>query len=93
MIDMSNIPMARQMLVALAEDLPDEQRDQLLDIVRAFLFRETPVRRVAPKSRGITAWARREIHRLGNSEMPIHEIASRLGMNPGRVSEVLNGKR
>lgn len=85
--------MARQMLVALAEDLPDEQRDQLLDIVRAFLFREPYVRRAPMKSNGITPAVRKQIHALAATDLHMSEIGSRLGINQGRVSEVLNGKR
>lgn len=90
---MSNIPKAREMLKKFSTKLPDPQRLALLHIVHTYLYREPNVRRPPRKSRAVTTAVRTQIFALAQTDMHVSEIANQLGVNPGRVSEVLNGKR
>lgn len=90
---MSNIPKAREALLSLATTLSTREASAIRSIVQSYLWREPAVRRAPEKSRDITPAMRAQIHALGKTDMHISEIGHRLGINPGRVSEVLNGKR
>lgn len=90
---MSNIPKARELLLELARKLPPAERKQLRGIVTAYMFREPPITRGMPKSLPVFPAIKQEILRLSKTGLHLHEIANRVGVNPGRVSEVLNGKR
>lgn len=56
-------------------------------------IRRRPMRSRAPAT--MTSQVAATIRRMkaANPNMPQHEIARRLNVNPGRVSEVLRGKR
>jgi DNA-binding MarR family transcriptional regulator len=90
---MSDIPKARQLLLDLAARLPHVHAAELASIVNHYLFREPKIRRAPTKSADITPSMRRQIFALAKTDMHLSEIGHRLGINQGRVSEVLNGKR
>lgn len=97
---MSNIPIARQHLKGIAQRLkvgsisrPDAARE--IRATMRLLVRKSPVRRAPRAKRYLTkrliaeicAFAR--VHPL----MHLQDIANHFNVNPGRVSEILNGKR
>ena len=90
---MSNIPLGRERLLELASRLPDDHRRELEMLVAAYLVREPKVRRAPTKSKAITPEMRDQIFAMSATRMHLSEIGHRLGINQGRVSEVLNGKR
>lgn len=90
---MSNIPQARLELEDLSNTLPADAKWKLRAIVNKYLFRSPPVRRAPDKSLDITPAMRAQIFALAKTDMHLSEIGHRLGINQGRVSEVLNGKR
>lgn len=90
---MSNIPKAREILLHIADKLDPEFRTAITGVVNAYLYREPKVRRAPTKSAEITHSMKRQIFALAKTDMHLSEIGHRLGINQGRVSEVLNGKR
>ena len=90
---MSNIPEARQLLEDMALDLDRHHAEKLRAIIDTYLYRAPRVRRAPDKCKPITPEIRRKIWQLADTDLHISEIAHRLGVGPGRVSEVLNGKR
>ena len=95
----SNIPQAREELVDLAKELYDKgQLDlslRISAIVDKYLFRNPPDKVTRAKHNSPTAAQEREVLRLrsGNSDLSQQEIAQRVGLNPGRVSEILHKHR
>jgi hypothetical protein len=94
---MSNIPKARERLLGVARRLREldhhTEAKLIHDIVHVLLVRQSPIRRAPRKPYNITPSIRAEIKRLADTDMHIHEIGQRVGINPGRVSEIINGKR
>lgn len=95
---MSNIPEARRILTAVEASLREgrcSRGDASILILEALsmMTRERMVRRAPDKSRKITPEMKETIRRLARTDMHVGEIAHRLGINQGRVSEVLSGKR
>lgn len=90
---MSNIPKAREALHNLANSLDAANARLLRAIITGYLHRDPVIRRAPDKSVEITAAMRRQIFTLAKTDMHLSEIGHRLGINQGRVSEVLNGKR
>jgi hypothetical protein len=95
---MSNIIEGREKLAAIAVRLrangfPTTAKE-IEQIIQTCLIRKSPVRRAPRKSRDITPAIRAEVIRLSrDSKLHESDIAARLNINPGRVSEILNGKR
>lgn len=97
---MSNVPQARVILRDVAKQLKSGSITRLnaAKVVSAtlpLLTRQSPVRRSPRRKRYVTrnligqikAYARQ------NPLMHFDDIAAHFGVNPGRVSEILNGKR
>lgn len=94
---MSNIPEARTQLYRLVSRLNSlghpAEADILTNIIRNLLVRKSPVRRAPAKRKSITPSIRAVVKRLAKTDLHLHEIAQRVGLNPGRVSEIINDKR
>lgn len=97
---MSEIPKAREMLVAVADALTagttTRQAAALaLYALLPMLTRDSPVRRAPVKRRPVTRALSAQIcaYARQHADAHIDEIAARFDVNPGRVSEILNGKR
>lgn len=90
---MSDIPAARKKLLEIAADLPPSKARQIHAVVEGYLHREKFVRRAPDNSKPITPVMKRQIFAWAKTDMHMSEIAHRLGINQGRVSEVLRGKR
>ena len=95
---MSNIPVARRELGRIARRLrvggESEASGRITDIINQYLHRRSPVRQMPMKSRPVTTRVKQQIIDLAdNTELHSSEIAAKLGVNPGRVSEVLQGDR
>lgn len=93
---MSNIPEARKELSRIARRLrldgEAELASRIGDVIDQYLHRRRPVRQMPIRSRSVTPRLKQQIIALAeNTEMHSAEIAVRLGVNPGRVSEVLHG--
>lgn len=75
---------------ALIRDVRREMNEKL-EMIEARLRRRSPTRRAKPTSRRMTPALRAEILAMAeaNPEMAMHEIAAKLNVNVGRVSEVL----
>jgi predicted XRE-type DNA-binding protein len=85
---MSNIGLARQKIERIARKLraqgQQDLAEELVDVVPLM-----PVR-----SKFVTPEIKREVIRLAETtNLHSSEIATRLGINPGRVSEILQGDR
>jgi hypothetical protein len=94
---MSNIPLARQTIEQIARELNRAgQRDlaRRLSNVTSLLHRRPAARRMPIHSNPITPAIRQQILELARTtDMHSSEIAAQLGVNPGRVSEILQGDR
>lgn len=95
---MSNIPLARARLLALSEQLDhmgfSYEALQITRIVSDHLVRRPQVRRAPCKSPEVTLeMANEMIVMARNPSVTLADIAAAFRVNPGRVSEVLNGKR
>lgn len=98
---MSNIPEGRKRLLELADLLRNDEldkwsaADELQVIINQCLVRETPIRRAPTRPRRITTSMKREIVAYAAANPLAHQtdIGQRFGVNPGRVSEILTGKR
>jgi hypothetical protein len=94
---MSDIPRAYRMLDELINydfGLSDAVRKRLI-LIRGLLPRERSIRRAPIKSKQITASVKQRIHdiKVEHPRMSEQEIAVIVGVNAGRVSETLTGKR
>lgn len=94
---MSNIPLARERIAQIANELRRAgQRDLAARLagVTGLLNRRPAARRMRVRSRSITPTIREQILDLARTtDLHSSEIAARLGVNPGRVSEILQGDR
>ena len=88
----SNIPEARVRLQELHQIMKSAVKE--IAAIEAMLYRKTYARKVVNRSRRISAALAEEIriyHRK-NSKLSQHEIAAVFNVNPGRVSESINGQ-
>lgn len=93
---MSNIPRARELVMRAMNQLPSASPAHItLQKAISLMNRESPVKRVKPRSRMMTAAVACEIWRYYrlHPRSSHQEIADALRVNPGRVSEVLTGTR
>lgn len=97
---MSNIPIARQHLQDIAKRLqvgsitkPQAARE--IRSTMRLLIRQSPVRRAPRSKRYVTKKLIGEIKAFASVHdgMQLQDIAEHFGVNIGRVSEILNGKR
>lgn len=95
---MSDIPRARDRLLALAGELSSRDRataEEIRRIVREDLIREPPIRKAARAKAPVDADKAAEIRDYARRHPMKHlqDIATAFGTNAGRVSEALNRKR
>ncbi|HEY0925757.1 hypothetical protein [Brevundimonas sp.] len=95
---MSDIKTARDELNEIADDLEvagnDEAAREIRDVVNNRMYRRSPARRAPIKSQPITERMKQRIIDLAETtNLHSAEIAVQLDINPGRVSEVLQGDR
>ena len=95
---MSDIKKARAELIDIAADLKsagdEETANHIREVVNNRMFRRSAARRSPTKSRPITERMKQRIIDMAETtELHSAEIAVRLNVNPGRVSEVLQGDR
>ncbi len=91
---MSNIPAAREELIEIADMLAKAAR-RIRKIVANDLTRESPISRAKPTAIKVTPAIAKNIRKLALAfpDLPHREIARKVGVDGGRVSEVLNDKR
>jgi hypothetical protein len=95
---MSDIPYAREIIDRVHARLfymgEQELADDLAEALQC-MVREPPKRRAQVKSDPVTAKTRDAIkhYALAYPNRHITEIASHFCVNPGRVSEIINGKK
>lgn len=98
---MSDNPQGRRELRVVARMLEKGEIDgeQGADLIRAIiddlLVREPPVRRAPDRYRRITPAMKAQIRLYAVTHPAAHQvdIGNLFGVNPGRVSEILTGKR
>lgn len=95
---MSDIGRARKEISQIAETIEasgDAALAKQLRDVLELMKRTKYVRRARAHSNAVTPTVKAKILKLANDHPDMHqsEIASQLGINPGRVSEVLQGRR
>ncbi len=93
---MSDIPKARLELHRIAHRLRTHGEDdaalRIAEVIDQYLHRRPPVRQMPIRSRPVTRQVKERIIELAiNTELHAAEIAAEVGVNPGRVSEVLHG--
>jgi DNA-binding CsgD family transcriptional regulator len=92
---MSNIPMARfylQAALLLHKDIPPETQDSIRRAL-AHMERRPPARRAPNQSQPLTPALKKVLKRVAeqHADMTIADIAANFDVNPGRVSEAING--
>ena len=95
---MSDVPGARKKLKSLARKLrikgDKNSAAEIHKIVDDLLYRRGPARKMPRKSHPVTLSIKKRIIELAETtDMHSDEIAVAVGVNPGRVSEVLQGDR
>ena len=89
------IPEARRLLRNLAATLSPKDAAEIERIVKEGLYRRKGVLPVPPKNRMVTKQIAQQI-RIAHAQFPEkseQELAAHFGVNSGRVSEALIGKR
>ena len=96
----SNIPKAREILDDLMENLEALEPHQVkhrISVALNHMTRSSPASRASVKSNPITDEILEKIRALGHESVDLdlsqQDIANAVGVNPGRVSEVLRGRR
>jgi hypothetical protein len=98
-ISVSNIPKARDQIRLVIGYLRKARRHteaaELERILHQYMLRDPPIRKAPVTSRRVSPGLKAAIRAdaAANPGDPLDEIAARHGVNPGRVSEILNGKR
>jgi hypothetical protein len=96
---MSDIPLARDRLSIIAANLKAKgcysEAREIGVIIVDLLIRQPAIRRAPVKSRSVTPAIKAQIKSIAaaNRQMSMDEIGRMVGVDGGRVSEVLNGKR
>lgn len=93
---MTKIPETRKQLERIASDpaMPPHLAADLRTCI-SDLVRDPAVRKAPTQSSPVTPQVKQQIKTLAanNPDMSMQDIADLVGVNIGRVSEVLNGKR
>jgi hypothetical protein len=92
---MSDIPRAREILHdILEEDMSDAVRVRIM-LALSLMTREKYTRKAPRSSRRVTPQLALSIKLFAenNPEMPLQDISNIYGVNAGRVSEILSGKK
>ena len=92
---MSNIPFAREILKsALAMDDPQDVRVSIETALK-YMTREKYTRKAASTSNIVTEEVKTMVryYAMENPDASMQSIANMFNVNPGRVSEILAGKR
>jgi hypoxanthine phosphoribosyltransferase len=92
---MSNIPFAREILKsALAMDDISDVRVSI-EAALKYMTREKYTRKAAPASEVVTEEVKTMVryYAMENPDASMQSIANMFNVNPGRVSEILAGKR
>lgn len=92
----SDIPGARVELFKIAEELAalaPQHATRIRDIIESMMIRKGYKRISDPHCGPITDAVKAQIRQLARTKLSQQQIAVRLGINAGRVSEVLNGRR
>lgn len=96
----SNIPKAREILDDVMENLEFLEPHQVkhrISVALNHMTRSSPANRASVKSNPITDEILGKIRALGHEAVDLdlsqQDIANAVGVNPGRVSEVLRGRR
>ncbi len=92
---MSNITKARTEIMAAATRLRLKgevgEAVKLENVVQGLMHRKSPARRASRHSKSVTGTIRKQVlHLASTTDLHSSEIAARLGINPGRVSEIIN---
>ena len=92
---MSDITKARIEISGIANSLRAKgekaEAARLEAVIADHMHRRPAARRVTAHSNKVTPAIKREVlHLAATTELHSSEIATRLGVNPGRVSEILN---
>ena len=93
---MSNIPEARRRLADVRNRLTTTDPDAVSEItaILNLMHRRPVIRRTPIKARPITDSVKRRVSELAaTTVMPQREIAAAMGIDGGRVSEILHGDR
>jgi DNA invertase Pin-like site-specific DNA recombinase len=90
---MSDIPFARVILRKALASEDVKFVHQAIKRALGLLTRDAPEFMTRAKLPPLTREQVKTIRRLREQEMPMNEIARKLGTNIGRVSEAINGKR
>lgn len=94
----SNVPLARDRLAALADQMRADgiasYAEEIEGAILPLLYRTKAARRGPIKKNPVTPQIMATIRKLA-AETDLHadEIAARVGVNPGRVSEIIHGGR
>ena len=96
----SNIPKAREILDDVIENLEALEPHQVkhrISVALNHMTRSSPANRASVKSNPITDEILGKIRALGHEAVDLdlsqQDIANAVGVNPGRVSEGLRGRR
>ena len=90
----SDIPTARKLLDEAIASIKNERQLALLRRARSLMTRASPKQRASVQKRmNDDIVASIKLMRHSNPDMHQSDIAAALDVNPGRVSEVLNGKK
>ena len=92
---MSDIPEARRLLLLIADAADEITAESIRHVVENFMTREKYIRKAPVKSRVVTPDMARRVRTMAvqHPDMHLADIAAQFGINPGRVSEILNHKR
>lgn len=97
---MSDIPKAREMLASIARKLEHQQVSsitaaRLIRMSLELMTRESPVRKAPTRPRFISRKLKADVIAYAAAHPDAHQvdIGQVFDLNPGRVSEILTGKR
>lgn len=92
---MSNIPLARDLLLRLADEIDEPYSFRVRNIVETMMVKRSAVRRAPTKSVPVTEAIAKAVRKMAKKYPTMHqsEIALVFGLNQGRVSEILSGRK
>lgn len=94
----SNIPAAREALAELALEMRERGFDawstRINDIISSMMHQTSPDKRTTPQRNAPTQAQREAVLRLRrDTDMSQQAIADAVGLNPGRVSEIIHAEQ